>query len=86
MQIENLIMKILAQIESETTEKVYEIRVGKDLRAYCTCSAWKFSKCDPKCCKHLERYMFSGADYVGTVPSNPILNDQGFTIRAVLLN
>ena len=32
-------MKILAQIESETTEKVYEIRVGKDLRAYCTCMA-----------------------------------------------
>ena len=79
-------MKILAQIESETTEKVYEIRVGKDLRAYCTCMAWKVSKCTPKSCKHLERYMFSGADYVGTVPSRPVRTDQEFTIRAVILD
>ena len=55
-------MKILAQIESDSSDKIYEIRVGKDLRAYCTCMAWKISKCEPKSCKHLERYMLTGAD------------------------
>ena len=46
-------MKVLAQIESDTTPQQYQIRVGADFKAYCTCPAWRFSKCNPKSCKHL---------------------------------
>jgi len=79
-------MKILAQIESDSSDKIYEIRVGKDLRAYCTCMAWKISKCEPKSCKHLERYMLTGVDYVGDTPKDSVNNAKGFTIRSILLN
>jgi hypothetical protein len=81
-----MVMKVLAQVESDNTDKVYEIRVGRDFRAYCTCSAWKFSKCNPKSCKHLVRFMCDGADYIGSVPNNPVAEPQGFVIRAILLD
>ena len=81
-----MVMKVLAQVESDNTDKIYEIRVGKDFRAYCTCAAWKFSKCEPKSCKHLVRFMCDGADYVGIVPNNPVPESQGFLIRAILLD
>ena len=79
-------MKILAQIESDSSDKIYEIRVGNDLRAYCTCMAWKISKCEPKSCKHLERYMLTGADYMGSKSTNQGKNAQEFTIRSILLD
>ena len=81
-----MVMKVLAQVESDSTDKVYEIRVGRDFRAYCTCSAWKFSKCNPKSCKHLVRFMCDGVDYIGSVPNNPVAEPQGFVIRAILLD
>ena len=83
-------MKVLAQIDSDTTERQYEIRVGNDYRAYCTCPAWKFSKGDPKQCKHLDRFMCGDFDFVGTTPVNRPVNTgvkpDGFSIRALLLN
>ena len=62
-----MVMKVLAQIESDNTDKIYEIRVGND-------------------CKHLERFMVDGADFIGTVPNNPVTNNQGFVVRAILLD
>ena len=80
-----MVMKVLAQIESDNTDKVYEIRVGNDYKTYCTCSSWKFSKCSPKSCKHLERFMVSGPDFIGTVPNNPV-SDSEFVVRAIILD
>jgi hypothetical protein len=31
----------------------YNVVQGADGGVYCTCPAWKFSKTDPKSCKHL---------------------------------
>jgi len=82
-------MKVLAQIDSDTTEKQYEIRVGNDYRAYCTCPAWRFSKADPKACKHLDRFMCGDFDFVGTTPVNRQVSNgvkPDFSIRAILLD
>ena len=79
-------MKVLAQIESDTTPQQYQIRVGAAIKANCTCHAWRFSKCNPKSCKHLVRFMCDGADYIGSVPNNPVVEPQGFVIRAILLD
>ena len=83
-------MKILAQIESDTTDKQYQIRVGADFRTYCTCPSWRFCKSDPKCCKHLERFMCGDFDFVGVVSvdrqRNPNFVDDGFSLRAILLD
>jgi len=81
-----MVMKVLAQVESDNTDKVYEIRVGNDFQTYCTCASWKFSKCKPKSCKHLERFMIDGADFIGTAPNNPVKDNQGFVVRAILLD
>ena len=83
-------MKVLAQIESDTTEKQYEIRVGEDYRTYCTCPAWRFCKTDPKKCKHLDRFMCGDFDFVGNAPVNRRLSGEsspdGFSLRAILLD
>ena len=83
-------MKVLAQIESDTTSRQYQIRVGEDFRTYCTCPAWRFSKANPKACKHLVRFMCGDFDFMGTVPVDrqldPGLQDDGFSLRAILLD
>ena len=83
-------MKVLAQIESDSTAKQYEIRVGEDYRAYCTCPSWKFSKGEQKRCKHLDRFMCGDFDFVGTVPVNrivdPELESDGFSLRRIVLD
>jgi len=83
-------MKILAQIESDTTPKQYQIRVGEDFRTYCTCPSWRFSKADPKACKHLVRFMCGDFDFVDNVPVDRHLDvdfqDDGFSLRAILLD
>ena len=83
-------MKILAQIESDTTPKQYQIRVGEDFRTYCTCPSWRFSKADPKSCKHLVRFMCGDFDFVDNVPVDRHLDvdfqDDGFSLRAILLD
>lgn len=44
----------LTTFASKSTTAVYEIiRSPRDGRIYCTCPAWKFSKVEPKSCKHL---------------------------------
>lgn len=77
-------MKVLAYIESDKTDKVYQIRVGKDFKTYCTCPAWAFSKHTPKKCKHLDRYM------VGEVEEKPLTwsgkSKGDFNIRRLLLD
>jgi len=30
--------------------------------------------------------MVDGADFIGTVPNNPVKNNQGFVVRAILLD
>ena len=83
-------MKVLAQIESDTTSKQYQIRVGEDFRTYCTCPAWRFSKVNPKVCKHLVRLMCGDFDFVGNMPMDRYLGsesqDDGFSLRAILLD
>jgi hypothetical protein len=45
-------MTTLATVPSLTSPgKVYEIRLGKDGRTYCTCKAWQYGRGKP--CKHL---------------------------------
>ena len=46
---------VITRVQSQSTDKSYEIRVGKDGRVYCTCPAWKFSRGtrEEKNCKHL---------------------------------
>jgi len=77
---------VIAHIDSETTDKTYEIRIGADLRCYCTCPGWKFSKTTVKICKHLQRFMITGLDIVGERVRQ--VNDlkPEFQIRAMLLD
>jgi len=35
----------------------FQIREGGDGVIYCSCPAWRFSKDDPKMCKHLRAYL-----------------------------
>ena len=83
-------MKVLAQIESDTTSSQYQIRVGDDFRTYCTCPAWRFSKSNPKACKHLVRFMCGDFDFMGNVPVDrqldPGFQGDGFSLRAILLD
>lgn len=83
-------MKVLAQIESDTTSSQYQIRVGDDFRTYCTCPAWRFSKSNPKACKHLVRFMCGDFDFMGNVPVErqlvPGLRDDSFSLRSILLD
>ena len=82
-------MKVLAQIDSDTTEKQYEIRVGNDYRAYCTCPSWRFSKDDPKQCKHLDRFMCGDFDFVGATPvrqESDGFKSDGFSLRRIVLD
>jgi len=84
----------LAHIESESSDNTYEIRIGEDLRCYCTCPIWKFGK-QPfvfrneriKSCKHLQKFMTTGMDIVGEeirVPTQA--KGVEFQIRALLLD
>lgn len=51
---------VLAHVKSHSDfSKEYEIRAGKDGTTYCTCMAWRFSKSQPKTCKHLDLYWAS---------------------------
>jgi len=45
-------------------DRKYYIVKGKDGVTYCTCPAWKFSKDQPKCCKHLSDYTGGGSGRV----------------------
>ena len=36
-----------------TDIKFWEVRKDRNKNLYCTCPAWKFSKKDPKTCKHI---------------------------------
>jgi hypothetical protein len=45
-------------------ERKYYIVKGKDGVTYCTCPAWKFSKDQPKCCKHLQDFTGGGSGRV----------------------
>lgn len=50
----------LASVRSGSSERTYEIVVGKDHAVYCTCPGWKFSKPSKpggKTCKHLNQFM-----------------------------
>jgi hypothetical protein len=45
-------MTTVATVPSFTSPgKVYELRLGRDGRPYCTCPAWRFGRGKP--CKHL---------------------------------
>jgi hypothetical protein len=78
-------MKVLAQIESDTTTSVWEIRLGGDLRAYCTCPSWRFSKQEPKVCKHLDRFACEDFDFIGNQPTNRKPSGDNFKVRALFL-
>ena len=79
-------MKILAQIESDKDSTEYQIRVGDDFRTYCTCPAWRCNNADPKRCKHLDRFMCGEFDFVGTIATNRSVQEDGFSLRALLLD
>jgi len=79
-------MVVIAHIDSQTTDKTYEIRIGQDLRCYCTCPAWKFSKSLVKTCKHLQGFMETGLDIVGESVRQAVASRPEFQIRAILLN
>lgn len=34
----------------------YQMIEGEDGEIYCTCPAWRFSKEEPKCCKHMKAW------------------------------
>ena len=45
-------------------DRKYYIVKGKDGVTYCTCPSWKFSKEQPKCCKHLQDFTGGGSGKV----------------------
>lgn len=54
-------MTVLQTISSKSSSAVYEIRKGGDGAIYCTCPGWRFSKADPKTCKHLQGFQQIGS-------------------------
>ena len=50
---------VLAEYESSSGRKTYQILLGRDGVTYCNCPAWRFSKDRPRTCKHLDKY-FAG--------------------------
>ena len=49
-------------VSKSNPDKHYEIRLGGDTRAYCTCPAWRFSS--DKSCKHLREFRDSNPEVV----------------------
>ena len=83
----------IAEIVSEKDPtKSYEIRIGQDLRCYCTCMSWKmgqhkfrFRNETIKSCKHLQQFMNTGMDIVGERQRLQPTKVE-FQIRALLLD
>ena len=49
--------QLLAQVQSQKTGDIYDIRRGADGVTFCTCPGWRFSKLRPRECKHLRAYL-----------------------------
>src|SRR3990167_7369791 len=45
---------VIERFPSSSGSAVYEVQVGRDGRAWCSCVGWKFCKGSPKFCKHLK--------------------------------
>lgn len=45
---------VLAKVQSESSDRRYEIRMGSNNAVYCECKGWQFSKTGT--CKHIERF------------------------------
>lgn len=52
---------------SSKGDKEYELWIGVDDKPYCTCPAWKFSKKDPRECKHMLEFAHSVAKRAGSI-------------------
>lgn len=48
---------VLARVRSKSDPRIkHDICLGADHKVFCVCDGWKFSKEEPKTCRHLKRF------------------------------